>query len=69
MWEYRYVNVDTGGGLIFDNYAARHREIIDAAAREGWRFVGTVPTLFTSQGGVKALDLVFECEVPDRENE
>lgn len=59
-YEYRYESVDTGGGFFFDNADCGHRAIIDAYARDGWRFAGFVPTRFSSYGGIKALDLVFE---------
>ncbi|MBQ9646940.1 MAG: DUF4177 domain-containing protein, partial [Oscillospiraceae bacterium] len=44
------------------NSAAAHREIIEQRAKDGWRFVASVPTQFTSYGGTKAVDLVFERE-------
>lgn len=69
MYEYRYYSIDTGGGLFFSNRDAKHREIIQQQAQVGWRFVGFVPTHFTSYGGIKALDLVFEREVPHGETE
>lgn len=59
-YEYRYESVDTGGGFFFDNADCGHRGVIDAYAKEGWRFAGFVPTRFSSYGGIKALDLVFE---------
>ncbi len=63
MYEYEYVNIRTGGGLFFNNAEAQHRDIIAAEAADGWRFVGFVPTEFSSYGGIKALDLVFEREI------
>ena len=60
MYEYDYVTIRTGGGFWMDNSTCGHRNIIDKRAAEGWRFVGCVPTEFTSNGGTKALDLVFE---------
>ena len=62
MYEYEYVNLRTGGGFFFDNSDAAHRDIIDKRAKDGWRFVAAVPTQFTSYGGTKAVDLVFERE-------
>lgn len=65
MYEYKYVNLDTGGGFFINNSGAAHREVIDAHAKDGWRFVGTVPTHFSSYGGTKALDLIFEREIEE----
>ncbi len=60
MYEYKYVNLYTGGGFFLDNSDAAHRELIDEQAKDGWRFVAAIPTSFTSNGGTKSLDLVFE---------
>ncbi|WP_287987354.1 DUF4177 domain-containing protein [Oscillibacter sp. KLE 1728] len=37
-----------------------HRELIDAYAAEGWRYVGFFPVSFTSHGGISQVDLIFE---------
>ena len=68
MFEYRYVTINTGGGFLFSNRGAVHRPIIEEQAREGWRFVTSVPTEFTTQGGIAALDLVFEREKKEDED-
>ena len=60
MYEYKYVTLYTGGGLWVDNSAREHREIIDQAAAQGWRYVGYVPTKFSSRGGSEEIDLIFE---------
>ena len=65
MYEYEYVNIRTGGGFFLDNSDAAHRGIIDQHAKDGWRFVTAVPTQFTSYGGTKAFDLVFEREIEE----
>lgn len=62
MYQYEYVPVETGGGFFIDNADCSHRSIIDQHAQNGWRFVGFVPTRFSSYGGIKELDLVFERE-------
>ena len=38
MYQYKYIPVDTGGGFLSDT--REHRELIDAYAAEGWRYVG-----------------------------
>ena len=65
MYEYDYVTIYTGGGLLLNNSACDHREIINRKAADGWRFVGYVPAKFTSYGGTKSLDLVFERPVKE----
>lgn len=64
MYKYEYVTIHTGGGFWIDNSAAEHRDIIDDYAARGWRFVGYVPTCFTSNGGLKEMDLIFEMDEP-----
>lgn len=59
-YQYKYVPLRTGGGFWCNNAERGHCEIIDRYAEEGWRYAGFVPTEFSSYGGIKALDLVFE---------
>ena len=33
------------------------------ADRDGWRYVGHVPLSFTTNGGIKSMDLIFEREI------
>ena len=63
MYEYQYIEIETGGGFWLNNAAGSHREIIDQEARDGWRYVGFVPLTFSSHGGIKSMDLIFEREV------
>ena len=65
MYRYEYETVRVGGGFWIDNRDCKHRDIIEARAREGWRFAGYVPTMFSSEGGTKELDLIFEREEAD----
>ena len=65
MYVYQYETLETGGGMWIDNAACGHREIIDAYARDGWRYVGFAPTRFSSYGGIKAIDLIFEKQKED----
>ena len=57
MYQYKYTPVDTGGFL---SDTREHRELIDAYAAEGWRYVGFFPVSFTSHGGISRVDLIFE---------
>lgn len=63
MYQYHYETLYTGGGFWLDNASKEHRDIIDRYAAEGWRYVGFVPSRFSSQGGMKEIELVFEKEV------
>lgn len=63
MYQYRFETLGTGGGAFSNNIDCAHREIIEKHAADGWRFVGFVPTCFTSHGGISQVDLVFEKEV------
>ena len=63
MYQYKYVKAFVGGGWFIDNSECSHREVIEQHAAEGWRFVGSIPTKFTSNGSLKELDLIFEKEV------
>lgn len=62
MYRYEYEALNTGGSFWSDNVDKSHRAIIARRAAEGWRFVGYVPSRFTSNGGIKEIDLVFEKE-------
>ena len=60
MYEYKYVTIKAKGVLTTEY--EEHREVIDRAAREGWRYVGWVPTCIIGHGTVTLMDLVFERE-------
>ena len=61
MYEYKYVSQKTGGGLMSGNQ--EHRAMIDKYAKEGWRYVGYIPTRIAEEGKIKEMDLVFEKDV------
>lgn len=63
QYQYEYVTIRTGGGFWINNQECSHRAMIDEHAARGWRYIGYVPTEFTSNGGVKAIDLIFEKQV------
>ena len=64
MYRYEYVSLCTGGGFFSNNSQGEHKAIIDQYAADGWRYVGFVPTCFTSHGGMEEVDLVFEKDEP-----
>lgn len=68
MYKYEYVTLSAEDGRIeaklkgiqsVDSY----REIIDARAAEGWRYVGYIPTRESIRGYTKTLELIFEKEI------
>ena len=70
MYRYEYESIDfTLGDWDFgvgNTYILRpgHREIIDARANAGWRFVGYIPTRQRgNEHMVDRIDLIFEKEV------
>ncbi len=65
MYRYEYESVKVGGGFLIDNSDCRHREVIDARARDGWRYVGYVPMEYMGSGIPQWLDLIFEREEAD----
>lgn len=60
MYQYKYIPMDTGGGVL--SGSREHRELIDKYAAEGWRYVGFLPVSFTGRGGISSVDLIFERE-------
>ena len=71
MYEYEFVPLETeyatGWGLVdgFHTGTKGHREIIQAWAAQGWRYVGYLPTDQGGQGRIKTIDLIFEREKED----
>ena len=69
MFQYEYETVEVGlsgwGPFGGNDYCimADHREIIDTRAKNGWRYVGYLPTRQRGTGHVQELDLIFEKEV------
>lgn len=65
MKKYEYVNV------VYEGIAAakqrEHRQIIDARADEGWRYVGYIPTHESAHGVICSIDLIFEKDAEEAE--
>ncbi len=61
MKQYMYVNLHIGKFLGAGS--EEHRSIIDKQAKEGYRYVGYIPTKITDHGKITDMDLVFEKEV------
>ena len=58
---YRYQCVEVYVETLFAAGTKDHREIIDRYAKQGYRYVGYVPTKFATGGLLKYIDLIFEC--------
>ena len=61
MTEYTYVTVDFKG--FFSGKLQTHREVIDAHAKRGFRYVGFIPTKMDAYGRYQEVDLIFEKEL------
>ena len=65
MYQYCYKKVQShmdGWGPFNGNLYSleNYREIIDEMARQGWRYVGFVPSHIAANGQIAQIDLVFE---------
>lgn len=65
MKKYKYETVVSDGVMAFK--LSKHRQIIDACAKEGWRYVGHIPTYESAHGVTQAIDLIFEKDVKESE--
>ena len=61
MYQYEYEHIKTSD-WYFSTGSLQHRRIIADRAREGWRYVGWVPTECLGPGTIREVDLVFERE-------
>ena len=69
MYRYEYESVscvlDGWGTFGGNSYGIEdYRDIINARAKNGWRYVGYLPTRQRGTGHVQELDLIFEKEEP-----
>mgnify|MGYP002501878025 FL=1 len=46
-------------GVLFHS-ASEPKEIINKYAKEGYSYVGFIPTLIDAHGGFRRIDLIFE---------
>lgn len=61
MKRYEYVSVHVG--KFIGAKSEDHRQIIDEYAKNGYRYVGYIPTDMSDYGKLKEMDLVFELDV------
>lgn len=59
MYQYKYVKATMGG--LFTK--AKHREVIDKNAKEGWRLVQVLPTSYNGHGRPTEYDIIFEQKI------
>lgn len=62
-YEFEKINCNFGGwGLVHGNIYStnEHQEIINKRAKEGWRYVGYIPTTQRGEGHIEEIDLIFE---------
>lgn len=59
MYEYQFASVEKKG-FFFLTPEVNHRDIINRAAKVGWRYVGYLPTEMNGEGTITKLDLIFE---------
>lgn len=62
MNQYEYIYVPVYIGNFFGAGSDEHREVIDAYAAKGYRYVGFIPTSISDYGKIKEMDLIFEKE-------
>lgn len=68
MFIYDYVRVYNDlsgyGMLAGTKYKAneKYKQIIDEKGKDGWRYVGFIPTVQRGTGHIEEMDLVFEKE-------
>lgn len=67
MYRYEYETVSCeisgwgfGSGNVYET--DDYRSIIDRRAKDGWRYVGYIPTKQRGTGHIGELDLIFEKE-------
>jgi len=62
-YEYEKVVCELGGWGVFNGnvYSIEdYRTIIEERAKNGWRYVGYIPTKQRGTGHIQELDLIFE---------
>ena len=65
MFKYEYEKVGyklVGWGVVLGNAYSieKYRKIIEERAKNGWRYVGFIPTKQRGTGHIQEMDLIFE---------
>ena len=71
MYQYEYETVSCnlegwgfGAGYIYS--IEDYRSIISERAKDGWRYVGCIPTKQRGTGHIQEMDLIFEKELEEQ---
>ncbi|QUI23746.1 DUF4177 domain-containing protein [Vallitalea pronyensis] len=59
MYEYKYVQTTLGGFFT----EAKHQEVIDKYAKQGWRLVQVLPTNYNGHGKPTHYEVILERKV------
>lgn len=65
MYKYTYVTVVYKNQDVVMAAIEEHRKIIDEYAKEGYRYVGMIPTEMSAHGCYRKIDLIFESNVDE----
>lgn len=65
MYQYKYekISVQVSGLGITEYKTKDYKQKIEQQAKEGWRYVGYIPTLQRGNGHIEEMDLIFEKEI------
>ena len=74
MYKYSYKKIRcnfNGIGLLSGNSyeIENYQEVIKEKAAQGWRYIGFMPTKQRGTGHIEELDLIFEKEIEESNNE
>lgn len=71
QYEYEKIYVEASGGFGITEYQTmKYKPIIEKRSKNGWRYVGFIPTLQRGNGYIEEMDLIFEKIIhKDREEE
>ena len=58
--DYKFVEIELLNHRTTTSELNGHREFIEQQAKDGYRYVGSVPTLYGPSGKVLKIDLIFE---------
>lgn len=62
MKKYEYVNVEYKMKDMVMASVSEHREIIEKYSKQGYTYIGMIPTEISAHGCTRKMDLVFEKE-------
>lgn len=60
MKEYKYVEVKYEAKGVLFHCISEPKEIINEYAKEGYSYVGFIPTLIDAHGSLRRIELIFE---------